>query len=154
YTHAEQSLQLTLTENPAEVQLRLVRGETVAGQVVGPDGEPIKAAVLLCSEKVSPLRRGAVQPLQGRAGRFEVPGCGPGRVYPVLFLDAVNGWGAAVDLTSGCGAGPAMKLGHCGSARVRLLDAKGRPLAGRELRLALVTERSFAADKPPLERAA
>src|SRR5262249_33684752 len=60
--HAEQPLQLNLAENPAEVRLRLVRGETVAGNVVGPDGEPIETAMLLCSEKVSPLRNGAVQP--------------------------------------------------------------------------------------------
>jgi hypothetical protein len=154
YTHAEQPLQLTLADNPAEVQLRLVRGQTVAGRVVGPDGESVQTAVLLCGEKVSPLRNGAVQPLPVRAGRYELPGCVAGRVYPVLLLDAVNGWGAAVDLTAGRGAGPEVKLSRCGSARLRLVNDKGRPLTGRWPRLVLLTERSFAAGQPPLERAA
>jgi hypothetical protein len=44
-------------------------------------------------------------------------------------------------------------LTRCGSARVRLVDAKGWPLAGRGLRPMLLTERSFAAEQPPLERA-
>jgi hypothetical protein len=154
YTHAEQPLKLTLAEHPAEVRLRLVRGATVAGRVVGPDGEPVQRAALLCGEIVSPLQNGAVQPLPVHAGRYELPGCIAGRVYPVLFLDAVNGWGAAMDLTTGLDAGPEVKLAPCGSARVRLLDGKGRPLAGRGLRLALVTERSFPVDKPPQKREA
>ena len=83
-----------------------------------------------------------------------MPGCVPGRVYPVLFLDAVNGWGAAVDLRASGEAAPEVKLARCGSARLRLRDTKGRPLAGRGLVLVLLTERSFAAGKPPLERAA
>src|SRR5262249_17870178 len=72
-------------------------------------------------------------------------------VYPVLFLDAVNGWGTAVELTAGPEVGPEVRLSRCGSARLRLLDVKGRPLAGRGLRLLLLTGRSFAAGKPPLE---
>jgi hypothetical protein len=89
-----------------------------------------------------------------RQGRYEMPGCVAGQVYPVLFLDAVNGWGAALDLTAGSDTGREVKLARCGSARVRVLDAKGRPLPGRWPRLLLLTERSFASDKPPLERAA
>jgi hypothetical protein len=147
YTHAEHELKLTATENPSEVQLRLVRGETVAGRVVDPDGAPVQTAVLLCSEKVSPLRNAAVQPLPVRAGRYELPGCVAGRVYPVLFLDAVNGWGAAVDLTAGQGAGPEVKLARCGSARVRLVDAKDRPLVGRGPRLVLKKAKSPAFGK-------
>src|SRR5262249_45759615 len=123
------------------------------GRVVGPDGAAVQTAVLLCGEKVSPLRNATVQPLPVRAGRYELPGCVPGRVYPVLFLDAINGWGAAVDLAAGTEAGPEVKLARCGSAQLRLLDAKGRPLAERGLLLGLLTERSFAADMPPLERA-
>jgi hypothetical protein len=154
YTHAEQPLQLTLAENPPEVRLRLVRGEAVVGRVVGPDGEPVQKAVLLCGEKVSPVRNGSVLPLPVRDGRYELPGCTAGRVYPVFFLDAANGWGATVDLTAGRRTGPEVKLSRCGSVRVRLVNGMGRPLAGRSPLLALLTERSFSADKPPLEREA
>jgi RNA polymerase sigma factor (sigma-70 family) len=152
HTHAELPLNLTLAEHPAEVRLRLVRGETVAGRVVAPDGAPVQTAVLLCGEKVSPLQNGAVQPLPVREGRYELPGCVAGQEYPVLFLDAVKGWGAAVDLGAGGDAGPEVKLARCGSARLRLLDAKGRPLAGRGLSLVLVIERSFPASQPPPKR--
>jgi hypothetical protein len=55
---------------------------------------------------------------------------------------------------AGRGAGPEVKLASCGSARLRLLGGKGQPLARCGLRLVLLTERSFAAGKPPLERAA
>jgi hypothetical protein len=154
YTHAQQELTLSAAENPAEVRLRLVRGETVAGRVIGPDGELAKTAVLLCGEKVSPVRDATALPLPVRGGHYELPGCVAGRVYPVLFLDAMNSRGAAVDLTAGRGAGPEVKLARCGSARVRLLDAKGRPLARHEARLMLLTERSLPGDLPPLERAA
>jgi hypothetical protein len=154
YAHAQEELKLTTAENPAEVRLRLMRGQAVAGRVVGPDGETVQTAVLLCGEKVSPLRNASVQPLPVRGGRYELPGCVADRVYPVLFLDAVNGWGAAVDLEAGRDAGPEVKLARCGSARVRLLDAQGRPLAEQGLTLALLTERSFAAGKPSLERVA
>src|SRR5262249_12665285 len=153
YTHAQEELELAPTDNPPEVRLRLGRGETIAGRGVGANGAPGQTAVLLGGEKVSPLRDGVVLPLPVHGGRYELPGCTPGWVYPVLFLDAVNGWGAAVDLTAGRGAGPEVKLARCGSARVRLLDAKGRPLAGRGLRLGLVTERSVGGDKTPLQRA-
>jgi RNA polymerase sigma factor (sigma-70 family) len=154
YTHAEQELKLTLAENPPEVQLRLVRGQTVAGRVVDPDGAPIKTAVLLCGEKVSPVRNGALQPLPVRDGRYELPGCMAGRVYPVLFFDAVNGWGAAVDLAAGKDAAPEVKLAPCGSARVRLVDAKGGPVAGCAPQLFLLAGRSFSADKAPLKHEA
>jgi RNA polymerase sigma factor (sigma-70 family) len=154
YTHAEQPLQLTLTENVPEVRLLLRRGQTVAGRVLDPNGKAVQTAVLLCGEKVSPVRDGAVLPLPVRAGRYELPGCAAGRVYPVLFLDAVNGWGAAVDLTAGRGAGPEVRLARCGSACVRLVDERGEPLAGQSVKLKLLTERSFSAAMPPLEREA
>jgi hypothetical protein len=93
YTHAERELRLTPAENPVEVQLRLMRGQTLAGRLVGQNGESVQAAVLLCGEKVSPVRNGAVLPLPVHARHYELPGCVPGRVYPALFLDAVNGWG-------------------------------------------------------------
>jgi hypothetical protein len=154
YTHAEQELKLTLADNPPEVQLRLVRGQTVAGRVVGPDGEAIKTAVLLCGEKVSPVRNGALQPLPVRGERYELPGCVPGREYPVLFFDAVNSWGAAVDLAVGKDTAREVRLVPCGSARVRLLDARGRPVAGWAPELFLLSGRSFSADKPSLKHEA
>jgi hypothetical protein len=69
-------------------------------------------------------------------------------------LDAVNGWGAALDLTADGSAGPEVRLAPCGSARVRLVNDRGQLLAGRKLLLLLLTERSFPAASPPLQREA
>src|SRR5262249_8047259 len=113
-----------------------------------------KTAVLLCDEKVSALRNGTVLPLPVHDGRYELSGCTPGRVYPVLIFDAVNGWGAAVYLRAGRGAGPEVELARCGSARVRLRDGKGRPLAGRGPRLAGGVERGFPVGQPPVGQGA
>jgi hypothetical protein len=45
-----------------------------------------------------------------------------------------------------------VKLSRCGSARLRLVDAKGQPLVGHWLRLVLLIERSFATSQPPRKR--
>jgi RNA polymerase sigma factor (sigma-70 family) len=153
YTQAEEVFDLKATDIPREVQLRLVRGKTVTGRVVGPDGRSVKSAVLLSGEKVSALRNATALPLPVREGRYELPGCALEWVYPVVILDAENGWGATVDLKAD-GEGPDVQLAPCGSARVRLVDADGRPLAGIGPQLALLTERSFSANNPPSKRLA
>jgi hypothetical protein len=56
----------------------------------------------------------------------------PGRTYPVLLLDAARRLGAVTDVRI-LGPGetpPTVCLSECGTARVRLVDAIGRPLVG------------------------
>jgi hypothetical protein len=85
-------------------------------------------------------------------GRYELPGCTPGRVYPVFFLDAANGCGATLNVTAGLDAGPDVRLAPCGFARVRVLDAKGRPLARKHMELWLLAEPSFRAAQLSAQR--
>jgi hypothetical protein len=64
-------------------------------------------------------------------GRFEIPGCDPEGPYTFHFLDVKNQLGATVEISGKSAAsGPVtVQLQQCGSARVRLKDAGGKPLA-------------------------
>jgi RNA polymerase sigma factor (sigma-70 family) len=116
----------------APVNVTLRRGVSVVGRAVGPDGEPIRNGVVVCRTIAQPLRKPAPRLLPIRDGQFELPGCIPGRAYPVLLLDAAAGLAAVHDIRiPGPGdPAPTIMLKKCGSAAVRLLDTSGRPLAG------------------------
>jgi hypothetical protein len=123
-------------EGPVDVELKLRRGVTVRGRLVDPGGRPVREALLVSRWYLS---RNSMSVNHGKAwktlrgGRFELDGCDPGSSAPVLFLDAKNQQGAAIELSgkqSGEDLGVTMK--PCGSASVRLVDAEGKPLrAGR-----------------------
>jgi hypothetical protein len=123
---------------PDSVRVTLRRGLTIAGRAIGPDGEPIREGVVVCRTIAQPLRKPAPRAMPIRDGHFELPGCVPGRVYPVLLLDAARGLAAVAELraatqsgTPPAGEGTTVRLARCGTAAVRLVDREGRPLAGR-----------------------
>jgi hypothetical protein len=84
-------------EGTRPVRVTLRRGLTITGRAVGPDGEPIRDGVLVCRNVSQPLRKPAPRTLPIRDGVFELPGCAPGRVYPVLLLDAARGLAAVAE---------------------------------------------------------
>jgi RNA polymerase sigma factor (sigma-70 family) len=65
-------------------------------------------------------------------GTFSFPARNPEGTYRLHFLDAAGGQAAAVSLQGKQADGEPLtvKLAPCGSARVRLTDARGKPLAG------------------------
>jgi hypothetical protein len=132
YAHARAALDLAADARPDLLHFTLRRGTTVAGRVLGPDGEPVRAGVAVCRCVVHPLRRKVPRALPVRDGAFELLGCAPGRTYPVLFLDAASGLAgvAEVRVPAAGEPPPTVRLAPCGTAEVRLLDAAGRPLAG------------------------
>jgi RNA polymerase sigma factor (sigma-70 family) len=112
-----------------EVRVVLRRGHTVHRRLVGPDGKPVARVRMLCPvPNASALTE--FTPVEFSNGRFQLTGCDPDKTYPVLFLDAEHQWGAVADVAGNRAMGKALtvRLTPCGSARVRLLDAKGRPL--------------------------
>jgi RNA polymerase sigma factor (sigma-70 family) len=126
------------------IRATLRRGLTVTGRAIGPDGEPIRDGVLVCRTICQPLRKPAPRLVPIRDGVYQLPGCDRGRVYPVLLFDAVRGLAAVAEFqipavqapgaspgNPSIGRGPTIRLTPCGSASVRLVDATGRPLAGR-----------------------
>jgi beta-lactamase regulating signal transducer with metallopeptidase domain len=124
-------------EGPIDVELPLRRGVSVRGHLVDPGGPPVREALLvtrwyLARHGMTVNHAPAWKPLRG--GRFALDGCDPGSSAPVLFLDPTHQRGAALEL-SGKQAGEdvTVTLEPCGSARVRMVDAQGKPLrAGRE----------------------
>jgi hypothetical protein len=115
-----------------ELRVALRRGVSISGRVIGPDGEPIARGALLCRVQTCPQEPTEGQPQLFWDGRFTVRGCLPGRVYPLLFLDARRRLGAQLELTAPTDNTKPIevRLQPCGSAEVRFVDARGRPVAG------------------------
>ena len=132
FEHASVRIEADAGKTPASVAVTLRRGEAVAGRAVGPDGRPIRDGVLIARAVVQPLRNLVPRPLPVRDGDFALPGCVPGRVYPVLLLDPADRVGALVELRVPAAGEPppVVKLLPCGSAELRAVDRAGRPRAG------------------------
>jgi hypothetical protein len=113
-----------------ELSVRLRRGVTVRGRLVGPDGKPVPRAMVLHRLYVW-VDLGWHFPTEARDGVFAVPGLAPEQTVPVFFLDPVNQCGAVARL-SGKQAGQevTVRLEPCGKATARYLDGRGKPLAG------------------------
>jgi hypothetical protein len=135
YPDALRKLSPKPDEGPVDLEFPLRRGVTVRGHLVDPGGEPVREALLVSRWYLS--RNGmTVDPTWKslRGGRFELDGCDPGSSATVLFLDAKNQRGAAIEL-SGKQAGEdiTVTMKPCGSARVRIVNDQGKPVrAGRE----------------------
>jgi hypothetical protein len=132
FEHAFASLNAAHGDRLEPMRFTLRRGTTISGRVVGPDGQAIREAVAVCRSVAQPLRGQVPRTLSIRDGVFEIPGCVPGRTYPVLLLDSVRRLGAVTDLRvfARGETPPTVRMAECGTARVRLVDAVGRPLVG------------------------
>jgi RNA polymerase sigma factor (sigma-70 family) len=132
--HARIKYDPTAVDRDKTIQVRLRRGQTVSGRAVDANGQPIPDGVLVCRNVAQPMRKPAPRILPIRDGHFELPGCIPGRVYPVLLLDAERGLAAVTELRVATTneSPPTVRLDRCGSAAVRFVEgALGRPLADR-----------------------
>jgi RNA polymerase sigma factor (sigma-70 family) len=137
YAHAFVPCDLEPGIDSKEINVVLRRGTTVKAQVTGPDGRPISEAWVfsrvLCLPQPFPWRyfwgdyHGDV-----RGGRTELHGLAPNDMVPAYFLDAVHKVGATAAFSVRAGeSGPIkVRLEPCGRATARLVDPKGKPLAG------------------------
>ncbi len=110
---------------------------TVKGQVVGPDGQPVRDAwmisrIILMPSRAMAFTGGDEYHGNVRNGRFEVHGLAPDAEVPVYFLDPKHKLGATVHLSgkSATGGPVTVRLQPCGTARARLVDPVGKPIAG------------------------
>jgi RNA polymerase sigma factor (sigma-70 family) len=134
YANAIHALDLPAEGGAVEVDVRLRRGVSVTGKVIGPQGQPVASALLMSARHVHPLNPSTARPLPAPGGQFVLPGCEEGRIYQVLFLDAERRLGAVAELTADPRQPPAVvPLQACGQATVRFVDANGRPLANQVL---------------------
>jgi beta-lactamase regulating signal transducer with metallopeptidase domain/protocatechuate 3,4-dioxygenase beta subunit len=133
YAHAFLPLDLKVKAGSHDVTVKLRRGITVKGQVIGPDGKPATGVQMITRLNTS-ARMYIKEPraVAVPEGRFEFKGCDPEQAYPVIFLDEKNELGAVVEV----GGKPAddkpltVRLAKCGSAVARFLKAEGKPREG------------------------
>ena len=134
YTHGLIAYDIKTGDETLEVAIELRRGNTVAGTVVGPDGQPVADAAIISRLFIAPLSTTWRSEYQGkvRDGRFELHGLDPDRDERVYFLDARRALGATVKLSGkSVASGPlTVRLEPCGSARARLVDPRGKSVAG------------------------
>jgi hypothetical protein len=133
------------------------RGVAIRGRLVDADGKPVNDAVMFCANH-RPAWEKAVTPIAVHDGRWELRGCDPERTYRLLFLacaekfqltmmaEAIgangrlllpmllgpnNKLGTSVEVSAKKAGGEPVevRLQPTGSARLRFLDAKGRPLS-------------------------
>jgi hypothetical protein len=105
YAHAHMGLDLKPGIDTKEIHVALRRGLSLTGQVVGPDGQPVRDAWFISRIVLDP-RLGAQRTwnsfIRGkvRKGRFELHGLDQGVETPVYFFDPKRKLGATVDLSS------------------------------------------------------
>ncbi len=164
YAHAHTLLDLKPADESRDVALVVRRGATVKGQIVGPDGQPVREAWMFSRVILDP--RGSVSRswtgrFHGnvRDGRFELHGLDPDAEVPVSFLAPERKLGGVANLSSKSAAnGPiTVRLEPCGAARGRVVDPGGKPVAGplRDLITTMVvtpgpTRYAFVNDKSGL----
>lgn len=128
FEHALARFNADLAIGRGPVALTLQRGLTVRIGVTDSEGKPASSGVAVCRPVVRPLRNLVTQPLPIRDGGLDLPGCAPGRVYPIALLDPEGERGAVAEVRVGDDK-PQVRLERCGSAEVRLVDLSRRPVA-------------------------
>jgi RNA polymerase sigma factor (sigma-70 family) len=141
FHHEVVPLNLELKDSPRELEIKVRRGVTLRGTVLGLDGKPVPRGMLLCPRELLSTDPNEVRivfpggsPPHGlivENGRFELPGCDPDKTYRVYLFDAMF---------------------HSGVGAYRRLDASPRKTLGGmmgevDARAGLVAELSAAKAK-------
>jgi RNA polymerase sigma factor (sigma-70 family) len=123
-----------------EIKIRVRRGVTVRGRLVGPDGKPVARAMLACRLRITPFEWHWRWSAEVRGGHFELHGCDRDRTYEAYFVDDEHLLGAVAQLAAkDAHKGPVVvRMVPCGSATARLLDREGKPAARQSLGLVLI----------------
>ena len=137
YAHAFIAYDRKSGGDTRNVAVVLRRGTTVKGQVIGPDGQPVPDAWMISRIILMPSGvpwRSWQGSYHGevRNGRFELHGLATDAEIPVYFLEPKRRLGARLNISgkSGSGGPITVRLATCGTARARLVDPAGKPIAG------------------------
>ena len=148
-------------QSDIEVSVELRRGETVTGTLIGPDGQPPQETWMI-SRIIHGQPRTARRDWRGddhavvRNGRFELHGLDQDGEVSVYFLDAKGKLGTTVSFSGRLASSGKVnvRLEPCGSARLRLVDPGGKPLArfaATRLLMMVVTPVALAASRAQTE---
>jgi hypothetical protein len=165
YAHAYQPVELKAGGPDQEVDLSLRPGAAIHGRVVGPDGQPVRNGWVFSRLILSSFHAGGWESWtvmtntdRGRGhirdGRFALHGLEPDVEVAACFLDPVRKLGAMARFSGRSEAnGPiTVRLEPCGTARARLVDPDGRPIAGyrdRRLISMVITPGPPVRQRPP-----
>jgi RNA polymerase sigma factor (sigma-70 family) len=133
FAHAAVPVEIKAGTETKDVEVPLRRGVVVKGKLTGPDGQPVRGAVLISrlTTRAATLHWGEIQAVPV-AAEFELGGCDPEKPFPAVFFQEQKGWGALVQVSGKQADKPLeVRLQPCGSAKARYLGAGGRPVAGR-----------------------
>lgn len=162
YAHAFQRLSRPLPNAKAGIAepyivepIQLKPGAQVAVKLVDADGKSIDQALYVSRLKVfptSPEWRGSTATTEVKGGAVEISGLDKGKQYPIYFLDPQRRLGATA-LISTDQPQMVVTLKPCASAKVRVLDADGKPLSGwtGDLRMVVTPGRAGFSLKNPAE---
>jgi biopolymer transport protein ExbD len=128
YAHAIQAIQPTLDKSPLDVSIELSRGAKVHGTLVDEAGQSVDQAILISWRNIHPYWLqwwGTTEKIT--AGQFEIGGLVPGETYEVHFLDAQQRSGATAMIRAD-DPSPRVVMQHCGTATIRAVDSKGKPV--------------------------
>ncbi len=120
-----------------DVKIMLRPAIPVSGRVVGPDGQAIENAWMISRVCFAPSAMAwrswrANHHDTVKSGRFELHGLDPGTEQPVYFLEPHQKLGAAASFSAKPmpDGSATVRLQPCGTARARLVDTSGKPIAG------------------------
>jgi RNA polymerase sigma factor (sigma-70 family) len=137
YAHAFLACDPKPATSELEVNFTLRTGVTIHGAVIGPDAQAVPETWLISRVVLGPLggvREGwrANQHGLARNGRFEIHGLDPEIEVPVYFLEPNRKLGATAYFSgkSPRGGPVTVRLLPCGTAKARLVDLSGKPIAG------------------------
>ncbi len=142
YAHAIVPYDVRTDSAPVDTAATLKPGVTIKGRVVDPGGKPVPEAEIITRLSISPLHgswRGDFT-IPVREGTFELHGLDPDATVPCYFLDAKHELGATLEASAKlASAGEVtVRLQPCGTARARLVDPEGRPVAGYDPNFSIV----------------
>ena len=131
YAHDIIPYDVTAGEPAPEINSGLLKGVTVRGRVVGPDGQTVDKAEIIATLHFNYFHlnwRGDIT-VHVREGSFELHGLDPEKATRVSFLDADHEWGTTLDLSDkSAGEDVTVRLEPCGQAKARLVGPDGKPV--------------------------
>lgn len=138
YAHGIERIEPAAEAESLDVTIRLERGGKASGALVDSEGRTVGGVLMVTRLAISPHSmewRGHPQELIG--GRFELTGLAPNREYPVHFVHPKRQLGATAMIKA---AAEPMRvvLEPCGLAKMRFVDAEGKPVADHDPSVRLV----------------
>jgi RNA polymerase sigma factor (sigma-70 family) len=138
YVHAFLACDPKPAGQSLDVNLVFRRGLTVNGRVIGPAGQPIQNALMISRVLLAPypgvwLRWHSrfQSHASAASGQLEIHGLDPDAKAPICFLDPQHRLGATGEFSGkSADRGPVtVRLEPCGTAKARLIDGGGNPIA-------------------------